>query len=79
MGKDPQAADDLGRSLTLFSKNDEQNSTVYFLVEILYARVLKDSGKKDDGSRMESDARAALERLRHQQCRGCTISAEAIR
>jgi tetratricopeptide (TPR) repeat protein len=76
---DSRAEEDLRHALMLFSANDEGNSKTYFLVEMTYARVLRNSGKKDDASRMESDARAALERLRHQQCRGCTISAVGIR
>ena len=76
---DTAAAEDLRYSLMLLSNNHEENSKVYFLTEIMYAKVLRDSGKKDDASRMESTAKAALELLNHQQCRGCTISAEGIR
>lgn len=76
---DTAAAQDLQFSLMLLSDHNDQNSRLYFLTKILYAKVLRDSGKKDDASRMESDATAALERLNHQQCRGCTISAEGIR
>jgi tetratricopeptide (TPR) repeat protein len=79
LGDDLRAEEDLRHSLTLLSDNHEENSKLYFLVEIMCARVLRCSGKKDDASRMESDARAALERLHHQQCSGCTISAEGIR
>jgi len=79
LGDDSGAKDDLRRSLTLLSDNYEENSKLYFFVRIMYAKVLKNSGKKDDASRMESNARAALERLRHQECSGCTISAEGIR
>ncbi len=79
LGDDPRADEDLRHSLALLSDNDERNSKLYFLVEITYAQVLKNSGKANDASRMESDARAALERLRHQQCGGCTVSAEGIR
>jgi len=76
---DAAAAEDLRYSLMLLSNNNEENSRLYFLTKIMYAKVLRNSGKKDDASRMESDATAALERLNHQQCRGCTISAEGIR
>ena len=79
LGDDLRAEEDLRHSLLLLSDNNEGNSKMYFLVEIMCAEVLKNSGKKEDASRMESDARAALERLRHQQCGGCTISAEGIR
>jgi len=79
LGDDLRAEEDLRHSLMLLSNNDEGDSKMYFLVEITYASVLKNSGKKDDASRMESDARAALERLHRQQCGECTISAEGIR
>jgi tetratricopeptide (TPR) repeat protein len=79
LGDDSRAEEDLGHSLMLLSDNGQANSKLYFFVEIVYAKVLKNSGKKDDALRMESNARAALERLRHQQCAGCTISAEGIR
>jgi tetratricopeptide (TPR) repeat protein len=79
LGDDGRAAVDLQHSLRLFSANNEAHSKLYFLVEITYAKVLKNSGKKDDGSQMESSARAALEGLRHQQCPGCTVSVEGIR
>jgi len=79
LGDEVRADEDLRHSLALLSDNDERNSKLYFLVEITYAKVLKNSGKAKDASRMESDARAALERLSHQKCAGCTISAEGIR
>jgi tetratricopeptide (TPR) repeat protein len=79
LGDDLRAQEDLRHSLMLLSENDEGNSKLYFLVEIMYARVLRNSGKKDDASRMESHARSALERLRHKQCAGCTISADGAR
>ncbi len=79
LGDDSRAEEDLRHSLVLLSDNHEENSKLYFFVEIMYAKVLKNSGHKDDASRMESNARSALEHLRHQQCAGCTISAEGIR
>ena len=79
LGDDSRAEEDLRHSLVLLSDTHEENSKLYFFVEIMYAKVLKKSGRKDDASRMESNARSALERLSHQQCAGCSISAEGIR
>ena len=79
LGDDLRAEEDLRHSLMLLSDNNEGNSKLYFFVEIMYAKVLKNSGDMDNASRMESNARSALERLRHQQCAGCTISAEGVR
>jgi ATP/maltotriose-dependent transcriptional regulator MalT len=69
-GDDSRAAEDLRHSLVLLSDTHEENSKLYFVVEIMFAKVLKNSGRKDDASRMESNARSGLERLRHQQCAG---------
>lgn len=79
LGYDSRAAEDLRHSLALLSENSQEDSKAYFSTEIAYAKVLRDSGMKGEASKLESDARAALERLRHQQCAGCTISAEGIR
>lgn len=76
---DTRAAEDLRHSLMLFSENNQGSSRAYFSTEIVYAKVLRDSGMKGEASQLESDARAALDRLHHQQCGGCTISAEGIR
>ena len=74
-----RATTDLQHSLSLLSENNQSDTKVYFLTEIAYARVLRNSGMKSDASRVESQAQAALERLRHQQCGGCTISAATVR
>lgn len=79
LGDDLRAEQDLRHSLSILSGNKEANSTLYFYTEIIYAKVLKNVGNKEEAVRMESSARSALEHLRHQQCAGCTISAEGIR
>lgn len=79
LGDDPRAEQDLRHSLSILSGNGEGNSSLYFFTEIMFARVLKNFGKRDDAMRMESSARSALEHLRHQECGGCTISVEGIR
>lgn len=79
LGDDARAEPDLRHSLSILSGNGEGNSTLYFFTQIMYARVLKKSGEKDEAVRMDSAARSALDRLHHQQCAGCTISAEGIR
>ena len=79
LGYDLRAGEDLQRSLTLFSDNTGENSSAYLSTKIVYAKVLRNFGMKEEASRMESSARAELARLHHQQCAGCTISAEGIR
>ena len=79
LADDSRAADDLQRSLSILSDNDEQNSKVYFLAQMTYAKSLRNLGRKGDASQLESGAQAGLEHLRHQQCPGCTVSVEGLR
>lgn len=74
-----RAADDLQRSMMILSANNEQNSKSYFLAQMMYAKALRNLGMKGDASQLESGAQAGLERLRQQQCTGCTVSIEGIR
>ncbi len=74
-----RAADDLQRSLMILSDNDEQNSKLYYLTQIMYAKALRNLGRTNDASQLESGARAGLEHLREQRCAGCTVSVEGIR
>jgi tetratricopeptide (TPR) repeat protein len=77
--KEPESADDLRHSLQVLADNSQADSETYFLTEIAYAKVLRSSGKNADASRIDAEARAALEDLHHKRCGGCTISAEALR
>lgn len=79
LADDSRATDDLQRSLSVLADNDEQNSKVYFLAQMTYAKSLRNLGRKGDASQLESGAQAGLERLRHQQCPGCTVSVEGLR
>jgi tetratricopeptide (TPR) repeat protein len=73
------ALHDLQHSLLLLKENSEEGSRVYLLTELSYAQVLRDSGMKREASQTESEARSALEGLRHRRCDARTISAESLR
>jgi tetratricopeptide (TPR) repeat protein len=54
--------------------------TVDFLsAQVVYARILRASGAKQEGSRMAKEAGNALADLKRRQCSGCTIDASAFR
>lgn len=57
----------------------DPGSPLYLAVEVAYARVLRDSGSKEEASRMEKKARAALNELHHRECAGCSVSALGFR
>ena len=54
--------------------------TVDFLsAQVAYARILRASGAKQEGSRMAREAGTALADLERRQCSGCTIDASGFR
>jgi tetratricopeptide (TPR) repeat protein len=54
--------------------------TVDFLsAQVVYARILRASGAKQEGSRMAKEAGSALDELQRRQCSGCTIDASGFR
>jgi Tfp pilus assembly protein PilF len=79
LGDYQHASDDLLQALALLKRSSDGNPTVYFLAEVEYARILRDSGARVDAARIESEARISLEALRHQQCGECTISAQGFK
>ena len=79
LGDNQQALNDLKHSIMLLKENGQTNSRVYLLTEISYAQVLRKTGLKSDATRIESDARTALQSLSRQQCARCTTSAESLR
>lgn len=78
-GQYAPAGDDLQHSLNVLAANRQSDSETYFLTEIAYAKALHGSGMNADASRLDGEARAALDRLRSRQCATCTVSADAFR
>jgi tetratricopeptide (TPR) repeat protein len=70
---------DFRRSLDILKTNGVSDSQVYFIVESEYAAALRDSGEREEAERLESEAKQGIERLKRQQCSGCSISAEGFR
>jgi tetratricopeptide (TPR) repeat protein len=56
-----------------------KNTIDYFSAQVVYARILRASGAKQEGSRMAKEAGNALTDLKRRQCSGCTIDASAFR
>ena len=79
IGEYQEAISDLQHALTLLEDAPGKDSTAYLRVELAYAHALRDSGSKQEASRLEKEAKTTLTRVRVQQCAGCTISAEGFR
>jgi tetratricopeptide (TPR) repeat protein len=56
-----------------------RNSVDYLTAQVAYARILRASGAKQEGSRMAKEAGSALADLGRRQCSGCTIDASGFR
>jgi len=56
-----------------------RNTIDYFRARAAYARILRASGAKQEGSRMAKAADTALAELARRQCSGCTIDANGFR
>lgn len=78
MGNHSDAMNDLQRALALFRQNHDSDSQAYYLTEIAYARAMISAGSKSVASNIESEAQAALKRLRQLQCANCTVSVQSF-
>jgi tetratricopeptide (TPR) repeat protein len=56
-----------------------RNTIDYLSAEAVYARILRASGAKREGSRMAREASSALADLERRQCSSCTIDASGFR
>jgi tetratricopeptide (TPR) repeat protein len=70
---------DFRLSLDILKTNNGVDSKVYFIVERAYAKLLRDSGERDEADKLESEAMLGLEGLSRRQCSGCSISADSFR
>jgi|GEM_PF-3263991 len=77
--KGDDAREDFRHSLDLLRMNNEMGSKVYFIVEMNYANVLRNSGERYEADRLESAAKEGLQELSHRQCNGCSVSAASFR
>jgi tetratricopeptide (TPR) repeat protein len=56
-----------------------RNTVDFLSAQVVYARILRASGAKQEGSRMVKEAGSALSDLERRQCSGCTIDASGFR
>jgi tetratricopeptide (TPR) repeat protein len=56
-----------------------RNTIDFLSAQVAYARILRASGAKQEGSRMAKEAGSALDQLERRQCSGCTIDASGFR
>jgi tetratricopeptide (TPR) repeat protein len=74
LGQYQRAQSDSQNALARFEKTPGIDSPLYLEAELVYARILRDSGSKKEASSIEDKAKASLEELRRQQCTGCSVS-----
>jgi tetratricopeptide (TPR) repeat protein len=74
-----EAVTDLQNALSRLEKSPGPGTPLYLSVELIYAQILRASGSRNEASRLESQANAALAQIRRQQCSGCTISSLSFR
>lgn len=79
VGNRKAAESDLMKALDIFRRSDESHSYAYASTETAYAKLLRDSGSKQDAERVESEAKALMETVRQRGCMGCTVSAAGFR
>jgi len=65
---------DLKRGLNILGQSVGSQNPKYFVGEILYAKVLDQSGMHSEASRLRNQAEQSLEGLLNRQCVNCTVS-----
>jgi len=79
-GKDyVRATADAQHAMAIAEASVGKNTLAYVTAEDTYARILQESGEKQEASRLKKDARSTLASLRGRQCYGCTIDASGFR
>jgi tetratricopeptide (TPR) repeat protein len=70
---------DAQHALAIAETSIGKNTMDYLSAEGVYARILRASGAKQEGSRMAREASSAMADLERRQCSGCTIDASGFR
>jgi tetratricopeptide (TPR) repeat protein len=70
---------DAQHALAIAEASIGRNTIDYLTAEAVYARILRASGAKQEGSRIAREAGSALADLERRQCSGCTIDASGFR
>jgi tetratricopeptide (TPR) repeat protein len=74
-----RAAADAQHGLAIAEASVGKKTLAYATAESIYAQILRESGERDEASRLKEDASRTLASLRLRQCYGCTIDASAFR
>jgi tetratricopeptide (TPR) repeat protein len=74
-----RAIQDAQHALAIVEATIGKDTVDFLSAQISYARILRASGEKQEGSRMAKEAGNALADLKRRQCSGCTIDASALR
>ncbi len=78
-GEYSRALVDVQHALAIAEATVGKQSIGYLTAKGVYGEILKASGARDEGSRMQQEARRALNDLQGRQCSRCTIDASAFR
>ena len=79
LGNHQQAIADMRHALAILDTSLGQSNPSYLNTQLNYARLLRETGAKEEAARIETAANAGLANARRQQCSGCTISAAGFR
>jgi tetratricopeptide (TPR) repeat protein len=74
-----RAMHDAQTALAIVEAAIGRNTIDFLSAQVVYARILRASGAKQEGSRMAKEAGSALDQLQRRQCSGCTIDASGFR
>jgi tetratricopeptide (TPR) repeat protein len=74
-----RAIQDAQHALAIAEVAIGRNTIDFLSAQVVYARILRASGAKQEGSRMAKEAGSALVELERRQCSGCTIDASGFR
>jgi tetratricopeptide (TPR) repeat protein len=74
-----RAMTDVQHALSIFAAAKGSNRDGYLRIQLVYAEILRESGERDQGSRLKKEATSSLARLESRQCEGCTINVNGFR
>jgi tetratricopeptide (TPR) repeat protein len=74
-----RAIQDAQHALTIVEAAIGRDTVDFLSAQVAYARILRASGAKQEGSHMAKEAGSALADLERRQCSGCTIDASGFR
>jgi tetratricopeptide (TPR) repeat protein len=74
-----RATTDVQHALAIFEAAQGRDRDGYLRIQLVYAEILRESGEKDQGSRLKKEVSSSLARLESRQCDGCTINVNGFR